>query len=466
MTMDSSAPGSRAPEADLGHADGGTSEGSVTSAALAARFASREASVGVIGLGYVGLPLALAFAERGFSVLGFDVDVKKIEALAANECYIRHLDGDRLREVRAKGCFEATDDFDRLREADAILICVPTPLDAHQEPDLSYVDQTTQQIAQRLRTGQLIILESTTYPGTTEEQLKPKLEASGLVCGRDFFLAFSPEREDPGNPNFGTTDIPKVVGGVDEASTLLAEAVYQPVFSGVVRVSSPRVAEAAKLTENIFRAVNIALVNELKTVYEPMGIDVWEVLDAAATKPFGFMRFTPGPGWGGHCIPVDPFYLSWKARGHGLRARFIELAGEVNREMPEYVIARLQNALNDRGQAVKGSRIMLLGLAYKPDIDDPRESPAFELLDRLLRLGADVSYHDPHVPKAPTMRTWPDLPPMTSTALDSDVLQAVDAVILATDHSAVDYEMVAAHAPLIIDTRGVFRGQHRNVVRA
>jgi len=437
-----------------------------SNAALIARFDTLEARVGVIGLGYVGLPLALAFAERGFSVLGFDVDRVKIESLAAGECYIRHLDGERLRRVQADDCFEATDEFDRLAEADAILICVPTPLDAHQEPDLSYVDQTVQAIAKRLRPGQLIILESTTYPGTTEEQVLPALEASGLVCGEDFFLAFSPEREDPGNPDFGTTDIPKVVGGVDETSTTLAEAVYRQVFSGVVRVSSPRVAEAAKLTENIFRAVNIALVNELKTVYEPMGIDVWEVLDAAATKPFGFMRFTPGPGWGGHCIPVDPFYLSWKARSLGLRARFIELAGEVNREMPEYVIARLQTALNDQGRAVKDSRVMVLGLAYKPDIDDPRESPAFELLDRLLRLGADVSYHDPHVPRAPAMRTWPDLPPLTSTALSPEILHSLDAVILATDHSNVDYGMVEEHASLIVDTRGVYRGTRPNVVRA
>lgn len=435
-------------------------------AALTARIAAREARVGVIGLGYVGLPLALAFAERGFPVLGFDVDPAKIEALAAGRCYIRHLDGARLTAVRAADRFAATDDFDRLAEVDAVLVCVPTPLDAHQEPDLSYVDQTADQIARRLRPGQLVILESTTYPGTTEERMRPRLEASGLVAGRDFFLVFSPEREDPGNPDFGTADIPKVVGGVDEGSASVAAALYDAVFTSVVRVSSPRVAEAAKLTENIFRAVNIALVNELKTVYDAMDIDVWEVLDAAATKPFGFMRFTPGPGWGGHCIPVDPFYLAWQARAHGKRARFVELAGEVNREMPAYVVDRLQRALNARGQAVKGSRVLILGLAYKANIDDPRESPAFALVDRLLDLGAEVSYHDPHIATAPAMRTWPDLPPMRSVSLDAERLEGVDAVVVATDHAAVDYEMVARHASLVIDTRGVFRAPRANVVRA
>jgi len=434
--------------------------------ALAERFAARDACVGIIGLGYVGLPLALAFAERGFRVLGFDVDPSKVEDLARGVCYIRHLDGGRLRAARERGGFEASGDFDRLGEPDAILICVPTPLDAHREPDLSYVDQTGEQIARRLRSGQLVVLESTTYPGTTEERLLPMLEAADRVCGRDFFLAFSPEREDPGNPRFGTTDIPKVVGGVNEASATVAEALYASVFPRVVRVSSPRVAEAAKLTENIFRAVNIALVNELKVVYEPLGIDVWEVLDAAASKPFGFMRFTPGPGWGGHCIPVDPFYLAWKARGHGLKARFIELAGEVNREMPAYVISRLVGALNDRGRAIRGSKVMVLGLAYKPDIDDPRESPAFELLDRLLALGAEIAYHDPHVPVAPAMRTWPSLPPLASEALSASALSALDAVVVATDHSTVDYALVARHAPLIIDARGVYRQPRANVVKA
>lgn len=439
--------------------------------ALASRIDQRQARVGVIGLGYVGLPLALAFAEHGFPVLGFDIDRLKIEALDAGRCYIRHLDGGRLEAVRRAGRFDATDDFGRLADMDAILICVPTPLDAHQEPDLSFVDQTAEQIARRLRPAgedgaQLVILESTTYPGTTEERLRPRLEASGRVAGEDFFLAFSPEREDPGNPDFGTTDIPKVVGGFDAASTALAERLYSAVFKRVVPVSSPRAAEATKLTENIFRAVNIALVNELKTVYEGMGIDVWEVLDAAATKPFGFMRFTPGPGWGGHCIPVDPFYLAWKARAHGLKARFIELAGEVNREMPAYVIERLQRALNDRGLAVKGAQVLILGLAYKANIDDPRESPAFALIDRLLALGAEVSYHDPHVPEAPAMRTWPDLPPMRSAELMPELLEGFDAVVIATDHEAVDYALVSRHARLIIDTRGIYRTPRANVVRA
>ncbi|RMH16422.1 MAG: nucleotide sugar dehydrogenase [Acidobacteria bacterium] len=433
---------------------------------LEERIARRHATVATIGLGYVGLPLALAFAERGFPVLGFDVDGEKIAALKRGECYIRHLDGERVAPLVRAGRLDATADFRRLAEADAVLISVPTPLGSHHEPDLSYVDQTAEHVARHLRRGQLVVLESTTYPGTTEERLRPVLEAGGLSCGEDFFLAYSPEREDPGNPDFGTTDVPKVVGGADRRSGDLAEALYRQVFSSVVRVSSPRAAEACKLTENVFRAVNIALVNELKTVFEAMGIDVWEVLDAAATKPFGFMRFDPGPGWGGHCIPVDPFYLAWQARGHGMRARFIELAGEVNREMPAYVVGKLQRALNDRGRAVRGSRILLLGLAYKPDVDDPRESPAFEILSRLRDLGAEVLYHDPHIPHAPAMRSWPDLPPLDSVPLDAAVLGAVDAVVVVTHHRAVDYELVRAHAPLVVDARGVYRQSWPGLVRA
>lgn len=449
-------------------ADGGAppNELAAAPAALLQRIEAREAVVGIIGLGYVGLPLALAFAESGYRVLGFDVDRAKVEALRRGECYIRHLDADRVSRAVASGALTAVEGFDRLGEPDAVLICVPTPLGPHHEPDLSYVDGTAEQIVQRLRPGQLVILESTTYPGTTEERLRPHLEGGGLVCGTDFFLAFSPEREDPGNPNFGTTDIPKVIGGCDAASGDLAEALYRPVFSGTVRVASPRVAEASKLTENIFRAVNIALVNELKTVYDAMDVDVWEVLDAAATKPFGFMRFTPGPGWGGHCIPVDPFYLSWQARAHGLRARFIELAGEVNREMPAYVVQKLRDALDARGKATRGSRILMLGLAYKPDIDDPRESPAFEVLDRLRSLGAKVEYHDPHIPIAPSMRTWPDLPALESVALDETILSTVDAVLVVTNHQAVDYELVRRHAPLVVDTRGVYRDEWPALVRA
>ncbi len=432
-------------------------------ATLRHRIDDRSARIGVIGLGYVGLPLALAFTEAGFRVLGFDADPAKIEALRDGRCYIRHLEGEALTRALSKGRLEPTDDPARLHEPDALLICVPTPLSTRREPDLTAVEATARQIAAVLRPGQLVVLESTTYPGTTEELVRPILRGKGRD---DFFLAYSPEREDPGNPVFRTSSIPKVVGGADPASRDLAARLYEHVAPEVVRVSSPGAAEATKLTENIFRAVNIALVNELKMIYERMGIDIWEVLDAAATKPFGFMRFDPGPGWGGHCIPVDPFYLSWKAREHGLTTRFIELAGEVNVRMPEYVVDRLARALNDRERPVKGSRILLLGLAYKKNVDDPRESPAFEILDRLLTLGADVTYHDPHVPKAPPMRTWPDLPPLRSVELIAETLGEHDAVVLITDHDAVDYEVVLENAPLIVDTRGVFRSLHPKVVKA
>ncbi|MDH5672684.1 MAG: nucleotide sugar dehydrogenase [Myxococcales bacterium] len=436
---------------------------------LKAKIEAGEATVAVIGLGYVGLPLALAFAERGMRALGLDVDGRKVETLRAGRCYIEHIADARVAAALgggASGRFEASEDFDRLAEADAIAICVPTPLSRQREPDLSYVESTGREVAARLRPGQLVVLESTTYPGTTDELLRSVLEASGLKLGEDFFLAFSPEREDPGNPQFHTTNIPKLVGGVDEASGDLAEALYRMVIGEVVRVSSARTAEAAKLTENIFRAVNIALVNELKVIYEPMGIDVWEVLDAAATKPFGFMRFNPGPGWGGHCIPLDPFYLTWKAREHGIDTKFIELAGEVNRGMPDYVVARLQHALNAAGKAVRGSTLMLLGMAYKKNVGDTRESPAFQILRKLHDLGAELSYHDPHVPEVPETRTWPGRPDLRSQALSPAQLAAQDAVVVVTDHDAVDYSAVLEHAPLIIDTRGVYRGAHAKVVKA
>jgi UDP-N-acetyl-D-glucosamine dehydrogenase len=444
----------------------------VHSNALAERIASREAVVGVIGLGYVGLPLALAFVERGFAVLGFDVDPEKVEKVEAGACYIKHLDGRRLADAAAGGRLGATTDFSRLGEADAVLICVPTPLTRQREPEMRFVRASAEQVAAALRPGQLVVLESTTYPGTTDELVRPILEASlgddgtGRVCGEDFFLAFSPEREDPGNPRYGTTNTPKVVGGVDPVSGDLAEALYASVIERTVRVSSARAAEAAKLTENIFRAVNIALVNELKVVYDRMGVDVWEVLDAAATKPFGFMRFNPGPGWGGHCIPLDPFYLAWKAREHGVSTRFIELAGEVNVAMPHYVVEKVVLALNDVGQAARGATVLILGLAYKKDIDDPRESPAFEVIDRLLQLGVEVRYHDPHIPVAPAMRTWPHLPAMRSVPLSAEAVGEADAVLLITDHSAVDYEMVLEHARIVVDTRGVYRGDNPKVVKA
>ena len=434
---------------------------------LIQKYERRDALIGVIGLGYVGLPLALSFTERGFAVLGFDVDPTKIKQLAERQSYVAHLDPQRVERAIDSGRLTATVDFTRLAEPDVILICVPTPLTPQRQPDLSYVTSTAKQIRDSLRPGQLVILESTTYPGTTDELLRPLLEQSGLVCGRDFYLAFSPEREDPGNPTYTTTKIPKVVGGVDPVAGDLAQRLYDQVFVQTVRVSNARTAEATKLMENIYRAVNIALVNELKLVYDKMGIDIWEVLDAAATKPFGFTRFNPGPGWGGHCIPVDPFYLSWKAREHGITPRFIELAGEVNVHMPGHVVEKVTGALNSRGKALKGSRILVLGLAYKKDVDDPRESPAFEIIDHLLRSEAIVEYHDPHIAVAPAMRSWPELPPMSSVALNAETLGAVDAVVLVTDHARVDYDLVLEHAPLIIDTRGVYRGAHPGkVVRA
>jgi UDP-N-acetyl-D-glucosamine dehydrogenase len=433
---------------------------------LDAAIRQRSALIGIIGLGYVGLPLALAFTEGGYRVLGFDLDEAKVRALTQGASYIKHLDGGRVAGMASSGRFEGTTDFSRLDEPDAILICVPTPLTPQREPDMTFVERATRQIQACLRPGQLVVLESTTYPGTTDELVRGILEQTGLTCGEQFFLAFSPEREDPGNKEYGTTNTPKVVGGVDPVSGDLAQALYDQVISRTVRVSSARAAEAAKLTENIFRAVNIALVNELKMVYDRMGIDIWEVLDAAATKPFGFMRFNPGPGWGGHCIPLDPFYLSWKAREYRCNTRFIELAGEVNVRMPEYVVEKLLLALNERGRAVKGARVLILGIAYKKDIDDPRESPAFELIEHLLQLGAAVSYHDPHIPVAPRMRSWPNLPPMRSVPLERETLAGVDAVLIATDHSAVDWELVATHAPLIVDTRGVFRQRRANVVKA
>ena len=435
-------------------------------AELSEKIESKRARVGIVGLGYVGLPLGLTFVDSGFAVLGFDTDMSKVEALRRGETYIAHLGAERVAAAVETGRFEATNDMDRLGEPDAILIAVPTPLTAQREPEMKYVRGTAEQIAKRLRAGQLVVLESTTYPGTTDELVKGILESTGLACGRDFFLAFSPEREDPGNASFRTATIPKVVGGVDERAGRLAADLYRGAVAKVIEVSSARVAEATKLTENIFRGVNIALVNELKVIYDAMGIDVWEVLDAASTKPFGFMRFNPGPGLGGHCIPLDPFYLTWKAREHKIATRFIELAGEVNVAMPRYVIDKLQQALNERSKAMRGSRVLVLGIAYKKDIDDPRESPSFELIELLLERGAQVTYHDPHIARMPRMRSWPDLPELTSVALDADTLGAQDAVLIATDHSAVDYELVAREASLVIDTRGVYRGARDKVVKA
>jgi UDP-N-acetyl-D-glucosamine dehydrogenase len=432
-------------------------------AALRRRLAAGSASVGVIGLGYIGLPLAMAFAESGSSVLGFDVDAQKVAMLTAGGSHSSPAVAARLRPLLAAGRFAATDDFARLGEPDALVICVPTPLTPHREPDMTHIIRTARQLAARLRRGQLVVLESTTYPGTTDELLRGMLEQSGLRCGEDFFLAFSPERHDPGAPRRSLTSIPKVVGGVDAAAADLTEALYRRIVPRTVRVSSARTAEATKLAENIFRAVNIALVNELKVIYDKLGVDIWEVLDAAATKPFGFMRFDPGPGWGGHCIPLDPFYLTWKAREVGQATGFIELAGQVNARMHDWVIEKLTLALNERGKPVKGSRVLVLGIAYKKDLGDARESPALDIVGRLWRLGAEVAYHDPWIPCWPRPR---DAPELTSVALEPDALRRSDAVLILTDHSGCDYEMVLAHAPLIVDTRGVFRSPCDKVVKA
>jgi UDP-N-acetyl-D-glucosamine dehydrogenase len=412
----------------------------------------KSALVGVIGLGYVGLPLINAFVAAGFRTLGFDVDHRKVDALNSGSSYIKHVDSKIISKWLKGKQFEATADMARLEEADALLICVPTPLNETRDPDLIFVEKTARAIAAALRPGQLVVLESTTYPTTTRDVVLPILNHSGLTAGKDFFLAYSPEREDPGNPDYSAAGIPKVIGGYDSASLELAQLLYSQAIVKVIPVSSLEVAEACKILENTYRAVNIALVNELKMLYDRMGIDVWEVIDAAKTKPFGFQAFYPGPGLGGHCIPIDPFYLTWLARKQGLPTRFIELAGEVNSRMPEYVITRLAESLNDAGKPIKGSHICILGMAYKKDVDDPRESPSFVLLEMLLSRGALVTYNDPHIPKLPPMRHH-DVPDLSSTELSAKFLAAQDCVLIATDHSAYDYDFVVKHAQLVLDTR-------------
>ncbi len=419
---------------------------------LAAKIANRSALVGVIGLGYVGLPLIHAFTSAGFRCIGYDVDQHKVDQLAAGKSYIKHIPSETVTEWIEKKQLDPTADMARLGEADVLLICVPTPLNEARDPDLRYVEGTSRAIAKTLRAGQMVVLESTTYPTTTRDVVLPILEESGLAVGEDFFLAYSPEREDPGNPQYSAKNIPKVVGGIDEQSGELAAALYRHAIVEVVPVSSPEAAEACKILENTYRAVNIALVNELKVLFDRMGLDVWEVIDAAKTKPFGFQAFYPGPGLGGHCIPIDPFYLTWLARKQGLSTRFIELAGEVNRTMPEYVVLRLAEFLNDVGKPIRGSKICLLGMAYKKDVDDPRESPSFELLELLQERGADLTYNDPHIPKLPRMRHY-DVPEMHSQELTPEFLAAQDCVLIATDHSAYDYEHIVQHAPLVLDTR-------------
>ncbi len=436
---------------------------------LAKKFDDGSALIGVVALGYVGLPLLRSFYNAGFRVIGFDVDPDKIRMLNAGENYLKHLGEGFVSEMSASDRFEVTDDFGRLGEPDAIMICVPTPLGPHQEPDLSFVERAADDVAKTLRTGQLIVLESTTYPGTTREIMLPRLEASGagatggaggtggLRCGKDFFLAYSPEREDPGRKDHNTQTIPKLVGGIDEKSGELAVAMYRKAIKKVIPVSSAEVAESAKILENVYRAVNIALVNEMKVILEKMGIDVWEVIDAAATKPFGYQAFYPGPGLGGHCIPIDPYYLTWKAREVGQPTRFIELAGHVNHHMPDYVVQRTLLALNEEGKSVRGSKILVMGLAYKPDVDDVRESPSFELIEQLIELGASVEYHDPHVQATHKMRRH-NLK-MVSIDISPEIVGDYDCVLIATHHTACDWGMIARHARLIVDTRGVMRGR-------
>jgi UDP-N-acetyl-D-glucosamine dehydrogenase len=428
---------------------------------LAELIKTKQAVIGVIGLGYVGLPLVRAFTGAGFRCLGFDVDETKVQKLKAGESYIKHIDSASLQRLIRERTFEPTADLNRLSEADCIIICVPTPLNESRDPDLSYIEGTARAIAKTLRPGQLVVLESTTHPTTTRTNVWPVLEATGMRCGTDYFLAFSPEREDPGNPQFQAATIPKVVGGFDEKSGDLASAMYGHAIVKVVRASSMEVAEACKILENTYRAVNIALVNELKVLYDKLDIDVWEVIEAAKTKPFGFQAFYPGPGLGGHCIPIDPFYLTWLARKHGEQTRFIELAGEINTHMPHYVISRVAEFLNEARKPINGSRVAMLGVAYKKDIDDPRESPSFELMKLLRQRQAVVSYNDPHIPTLPKMRHYPDLPAMQSQDLTPDYLAAQDCVVIATDHSAYDYDFVVEHSQLVIDTRNATKNVTR-----
>ena len=427
------------------------------------KFRDKTATIGIVGLGYVGLPLMLRYAETGFKVLGFDIDAEKVNKLNNGETYIEHITADKIAAARSAG-FEATTDFSRIGEAEAVILCVPTPLNKYREPDMSFVIDTTDAVKPYLRAGQVLSLESTTYPGTTEEELLPRVEEGGLKVGENVFLVYSPEREDPGNPDFETRTIPKVIGGHTPACLEVGLALYQPAIDKVVPVSSTKAAELTKLLENIHRAVNIGLVNEMKIVADKMDIDIHEVIDAAATKPFGFVAYYPGPGLGGHCIPIDPFYLTWKAREYGVNTRFIELAGEVNSSMPEYVVNKTALALNDHQRSIKGSKVLVLGIAYKKNVDDMRESPSVEVMELLRDLGAEISYSDPHVPVFPKMREHKfDL---KSVPLTAESIASYDCVVLTTDHDKFDYDLLKQHAKLIIDTRGKYSGKHDNIVKA
>lgn len=440
---------------------------------LLSKIKNKTAVVGIIGMGYVGLPLALTFSNNDFHVIGFDIDENKIPLLNSGKSYIKHIDSKLIKSVVDKQKFEATSDFTRLQECDAIIICVPTPLDEHREPDMTFVENTAKTIQKYLKKGQLVTLESTTYPGTTEELLLPLFESaplakspvtdintlmpnsSKMVVGKDFFLAFSPEREDPGNKDYSTSTIPKIVGGVTKSCLEVAESLYSQVVKKTVPVSSPRVAEAAKLLENIYRSVNIALVNELKMVFEKMNIDIWEVIEAAKTKPFGFQAFYPGPGLGGHCIPIDPFYLTWKAREYEVNTKFIELAGEINTFQPYHVVDKAIEVLNEHQKTLKGSKILILGVAYKKNIDDMRESPSLKLIEILREKGAEVDYNDPYLPKLPPTRKYKFN--MHSVELRKDSIRLYDLVILATDHDDYDYSFIRKNAKLILDTRNAFK---------
>jgi len=423
---------------------------------LLKKIKERKASVGIIGLGYVGLPLAKEFHRAGFSVTGFDIDPKKVEMLDIGKSYIKHISSESIKNLKADGRFNATIDFTKLKNMDCIIICVPTPLTRHREPDLSFVFNTTKAIAKNLRKDQLIVLESTTYPGTTDEDMLKILIETGLKAGKDFYLAYSPEREDPANKDFTTSKIPKVVGGYTRNCLRVAKALYDSIVISTVPVSSTKAAEATKLLENIYRAVNIALVNEMKMLFDRMGIDIWEVIEASKTKPFGFQAFYPGPGLGGHCIPIDPFYLTWKAREYDFTMRFIELAGEINTSMPEYIVNKVVDALNGKGKSMKDSKILVLGLAYKKDVDDVRESPSLELIELLKKKGASVDYNDPYIARTHKMRRY-DLK-MSSVPLTEKSLKSYDCVVVSTDHSSYDYGFIAGHSRLIVDTRNAMKG--------
>ena len=432
---------------------------------LEKKIKNREAPVGIIGMGYVGLPLVKTFLVQGFEVVGFDIDEKKVNLLNQGKSYIKHVSTEELKSFIKKRKFQATSNFSALAEADVIIICVPTPLDSYKNPDLSFVLKTTKTISKALRKGQLVVLESTTYPGTTEEEVLPLLEGGGMKVGEDFFLAYSPERENPGDEVYTTEKIPKVVGGVTPNCSRVAKTLYDQIVKRTVPVSSPKVAEATKIMENVFRSVNIAMVNEMKMIFDRMGIDVWEVIQAASTKPFGFMPFFPGPGYGGHCIPVDPFYLAWKAKEVDYPTKFIELAGEINTLMPYYVVTKTVEALNENGKSIKGAKILILGLAYKEDIDDQRESPSLKIISLFKKRGANVSYNDPYVPQAGGYRDYPGLV-LESVDLTEKKLKECDAVVIVTAHSAYDFEWIAKNASLIVDTRNAIKKKKKNVIKA